>query len=132
MVRIIILCTLELDYFLYFFEGDHFIFPIYFLRCGHCKRLAPEWKKAANNLKGKVKLGHVDCDAEKVSQISAFRYLSKKLSETLLNLSYAFQSVMPNGIQCATVNIDQLVDLYRHHVIQIYMVCLIVSDRSLA
>ncbi|MBA0802825.1 hypothetical protein Gohar_013095, partial [Gossypium harknessii] len=33
--------------------------------CGHCKRLAPEWKRAANNLKGKVKLGHVDCDSEK-------------------------------------------------------------------
>nr|GMD30113.1 protein disulfide isomerase-like 2-3 [Ipomoea batatas] len=33
--------------------------------CGHCKKLAPEWKKAANKLKGKVKLGHVDCDAEK-------------------------------------------------------------------
>ncbi|XP_024030414.1 protein disulfide isomerase-like 2-3 [Morus notabilis] len=33
--------------------------------CGHCKKLAPEWKKVANNLKGKVKLGHVDCDAEK-------------------------------------------------------------------
>ncbi|KAJ8471262.1 hypothetical protein OPV22_025605 [Ensete ventricosum] len=33
--------------------------------CGHCKKLAPEWKKAANNLKGMVKLGHVDCDAEK-------------------------------------------------------------------
>ncbi|KAK6141179.1 hypothetical protein DH2020_025062 [Rehmannia glutinosa] len=33
--------------------------------CGHCKKLAPEWKKAANNLKGQVKLGHVDCDAEK-------------------------------------------------------------------
>ncbi|THG06934.1 hypothetical protein TEA_021411 [Camellia sinensis var. sinensis] len=33
--------------------------------CGHCKKLAPEWKKAASNLKGKVKLGHVDCDAEK-------------------------------------------------------------------
>ncbi|GAY55167.1 hypothetical protein CUMW_162320 [Citrus unshiu] len=33
--------------------------------CGHCKKLAPEWKKAANNLKGKVKLGHVDCDSEK-------------------------------------------------------------------
>ncbi|KAF2292344.1 hypothetical protein GH714_020374 [Hevea brasiliensis] len=32
--------------------------------CGHCKKLAPEWNKAANNLKGKVKLGHVDCDAE--------------------------------------------------------------------
>ncbi|KAG9150038.1 hypothetical protein Leryth_010098 [Lithospermum erythrorhizon] len=33
--------------------------------CGHCKKLAPEWKKAANNLQGKVKLGHVDCDVEK-------------------------------------------------------------------
>lgn len=33
--------------------------------CGHCKKLAPEWKKAARNLKGKVKLGHVDCDVEK-------------------------------------------------------------------
>lgn len=39
----------------------------YRCRCGHCKKLAPEWKKAANNLKGKVKLGHVNCDAEKVS-----------------------------------------------------------------
>ncbi|KAL9347579.1 hypothetical protein Peur_058945 [Populus x canadensis] len=33
--------------------------------CGHCKKLAPEWKKAANSLQGKVKLGHVDCDSEK-------------------------------------------------------------------
>ncbi|XWS36739.1 hypothetical protein CRYUN_Cryun20dG0111600 [Craigia yunnanensis] len=33
--------------------------------CGHCKKLAPEWRRAANNLKGKVKLGHVDCDSEK-------------------------------------------------------------------
>ncbi|KAK1294450.1 Protein disulfide isomerase-like 2-3 [Acorus calamus] len=33
--------------------------------CGHCKKLAPEWKKAANRLKEKVKLGHVNCDAEK-------------------------------------------------------------------
>ncbi|KAL3624665.1 Protein disulfide-isomerase 2-3 [Castilleja foliolosa] len=33
--------------------------------CGHCKKLAPEWKKAAQSLKGQVKLGHVDCDAEK-------------------------------------------------------------------
>ncbi|KAJ7964765.1 protein disulfide-isomerase like 2-2-like [Quillaja saponaria] len=33
--------------------------------CGHCKKLAPEWKRAANSLKGKVKLGHVDCDSEK-------------------------------------------------------------------
>ncbi|PON48507.1 DnaJ-like, partial [Parasponia andersonii] len=40
--------------------------------CGHCKRLAPEWKKAAKNLKGKVNLGHVDCEAEK-SLMSQFR-----------------------------------------------------------
>ncbi|CAM8951745.1 unnamed protein product [Rhodiola kirilowii] len=33
--------------------------------CGHCKKLAPEWKKAANKLNGKVKLGHVNCDEEK-------------------------------------------------------------------
>jgi len=33
--------------------------------CGHCKKLAPEWKTAAKNLKGKVKLGQVDCDADK-------------------------------------------------------------------
>lgn len=37
--------------------------------CGHCKKLAPEWKKAANSLKGQVKLGHVDCDADKVSHM---------------------------------------------------------------
>ncbi|CAN1124274.1 Protein disulfide-isomerase like 2-2 [Linum perenne] len=40
--------------------------------CGHCKKLAPEWKKAAANLKGKVKLGHVDCDEEK-SLMSRFK-----------------------------------------------------------
>lgn len=28
--------------------------------CGHCKTLEPEWKKAAGELKGKVKLGAVD------------------------------------------------------------------------
>ena len=28
--------------------------------CGHCKRLEPEWAKAAAGLKGKVKLGALD------------------------------------------------------------------------
>ncbi|KAL0301756.1 UNVERIFIED_CONTAM: protein disulfide isomerase-like 2-3 [Sesamum radiatum] len=42
--------------------------------CGHCKNLAPEWKKAANNLKGQVKLGHVDCDAEKSCQSLMSRF----------------------------------------------------------
>ncbi|CAI9090140.1 OLC1v1024844C2 [Oldenlandia corymbosa var. corymbosa] len=44
---------------------DLWVVEFYAPWCGHCKKLAPEWKKASNNLKGKVKLGHVDCDAEK-------------------------------------------------------------------
>ena len=46
----------------------HFLLLTFFFlsRCGHCKKLAPEWKIAANNLKGKVKLGQVDCESHKV------------------------------------------------------------------
>lgn len=34
--------------------------------CGHCQRLTPEWKKAASELKGKVKLGALDATVHTV------------------------------------------------------------------
>lgn len=34
--------------------------------CGHCKKLAPQWSKAARILSGKVRFGKVDATAEKV------------------------------------------------------------------
>jgi len=33
--------------------------------CSHCIKLAPEWAKAATELKGKVKVGHLDCTVHK-------------------------------------------------------------------
>jgi len=33
--------------------------------CGHCKALTPEWKKAANALKGIIKIGAADVDQHK-------------------------------------------------------------------
>lgn len=47
------------------------LFSIINFRCGHCKNLEPEWKKAARELKGKVKLGALDAT---VSQAKAQEY----------------------------------------------------------
>ena len=31
--------------------------------CGHCKKLAPDWKILATKLKGKVKIAEIDATA---------------------------------------------------------------------
>ncbi len=52
------------------------LFPILsdIKRCGHCKRLAPIYDETATQLKGKVKLGKVDCTSEKGTSLS-FPYM---------------------------------------------------------
>ncbi|OWF51690.1 protein disulfide-isomerase A6-like [Mizuhopecten yessoensis] len=44
-------------------SDELWIIEFYAPWCGHCKSLAPEWKKAAKALKGVVKIAAVDADA---------------------------------------------------------------------
>ena len=48
-----------------FGSEDMWLIAFYAPWCGHCKRLLPEWNKAATKLKGKVKIAKLDCTVNK-------------------------------------------------------------------
>lgn len=52
-------------------SNDIWLVEFYAPWCGHCKNLAPEWARAATELKGKVKLGALDAT---VHQSTSQRY----------------------------------------------------------
>ncbi len=52
-------------------------------RCGHCKKLAPDWETLAHELKGKVNVAKVDC----TTNADVCKRFDVKGYPTLLHLS---------------------------------------------
>jgi protein disulfide-isomerase A6 len=72
------------------FGSEHvWLVEFYAPWCGHCKNLAPEYEKAATNLKGIVRVGAVNCDEEQeicgtyeVKGFPTIKLFPSKLTET--------------------------------------------------
>jgi thiol-disulfide isomerase/thioredoxin len=68
--------------------GDPWLVEFYAPWCGHCQRLEPEWKSAANTVAaetgGKVKLGHLD--ATQAQQIAGQYGIQGKAANIVIGL----------------------------------------------